>query len=312
MNTKHISQGILNSAKDIIANRKNEAESKCRKNIQTLMQNEEFAKLYKDEQTAIIENTRCEVENLKKPYDLSQYKKNKEDFLKKHNIDISKLKPDYFCKKCNDTGFLTDNSECNCLKMVINDLLRNKSNAPLTMHTFKDSQKFLSTSSVENQKIYKKMQDWCNNNSTKYDTITIIGNTGVGKTCLAECMADCLIQNDHIIYWNSAFKLNYDFEQYNKLYSNAPKDSIVDYLECEYLFIDDVGSTKQNSMSSVDSLYIILNERQSRGLKTILTTNCDFDKIEEYYGERILSRLANNSSSIVIELKNDDLRLKKN
>ena len=59
-------------------------------------------------------------------------KKEKEEILKKNNISLDYLKPQYECSLCKDTGYIqTDNyhSEmCSCLKQKLLDISFNKSN----------------------------------------------------------------------------------------------------------------------------------------------------------------------------------------
>lgn len=56
----------------------------------------------------------------------------KEQILKEHGLDLSYLKPNYECKKCNDTGYILNNENksimCNCLKQKLLDISFNNSN----------------------------------------------------------------------------------------------------------------------------------------------------------------------------------------
>ena len=54
------------------------------------------------------------------------------EILKKNNIDIDYLKPNYECKLCNDTGYITKNNYksemCSCLKQKLLNIAFNNSN----------------------------------------------------------------------------------------------------------------------------------------------------------------------------------------
>lgn len=63
---------------------------------------------------------------------INKLKYEKEQILKSKGIDISYLKPFYECKKCNDTGFITNENYkkimCSCLKQKILNASFNNSN----------------------------------------------------------------------------------------------------------------------------------------------------------------------------------------
>ena len=54
------------------------------------------------------------------------------EILKNNNLDINYLKPNYECKLCNDTGYITKNNYksemCSCLKQKLLNISFNKSN----------------------------------------------------------------------------------------------------------------------------------------------------------------------------------------
>ena len=64
--------------------------------------------------------------------ELLKLKKEKEEILKKENIDESYFKPNYECDKCKDTGYITypdkKTEMCNCLKQKLINISYNKSN----------------------------------------------------------------------------------------------------------------------------------------------------------------------------------------
>ena len=73
---------------------------------------------------------------------VEKLKKEKQEILKKEKLDTSYLKPQYECKKCQDTGYITNKdystSMCSCLKQRMLDISYNKSNmANLKIENFK-------------------------------------------------------------------------------------------------------------------------------------------------------------------------------
>ena len=73
---------------------------------------------------------RDKVDNLEN--EILKLKEEKENILKKENIDISFFKPTYECDFCEDTGYVLDENnktiQCSCLKQNILNNLYNKSN----------------------------------------------------------------------------------------------------------------------------------------------------------------------------------------
>ena len=62
------------------------------------------------------------------------------------------------------------------------------------------------------------------------------------------------------------------------------------YFECDLLILDDLG-TEVTTKLTVSNLYRLINERVSRLLPTIISTNLDHNKQQDVYGDRIASRL---------------------
>ena len=64
--------------------------------------------------------------------EIAKLKKEKESILKENNLSLDYLQPNYECKLCNDTGYITDSNfntvMCSCLKQKLLDESFNKSN----------------------------------------------------------------------------------------------------------------------------------------------------------------------------------------
>ncbi|MBO7151758.1 MAG: DNA replication protein DnaC, partial [Clostridia bacterium] len=57
-------------------------------------------------------------------------------------------------------------------------------------------------------------------------------------------------------------------------------------------------------------IQLVLDERLSKGLTTIITTNLSELQLKERYGERIFSRLSDSKHSLMRRIPGKDLRLK--
>ena len=60
-------------------------------------------------------------------------------------------------------------------------------------------------------------------------------------------------------------------------------DSASELLDAEVLMIDDLGSEPLMQNITVEQLFNLLNERQNRGLSTVISTNLEMPKFRERY-----------------------------
>ena len=74
----------------------------------------------------------------------------------------------------------------------------------------------------------------------------------------------------------------------------------------DLLYIDDLGVEPILNNVTVTYLYALLVDRMDK--KTIITTNLDVMKMEERYGERILSRLLDKRKGAMMTFEGEDLR----
>ena len=163
----------------------------------------------------------------------------------------------------------------------------------------------------EMKKLYEKMKAWCHSKFDK-NLIFIAGNTGVGKTHLIKCMANELINLNHVVLLTSSFAMHQDFVKSYSTRDLDEKSSLLDrYLNSEVLFIDDLGTELRQPNITINYLYQVINERKMNRLPTIITSNLDLYELKDYYDERISSRIIDKASSICIFVKGKDLRLVK-
>lgn len=295
---------ILTKAKNVIAEKRRNAEQVAQNQLAIFQQDAEFKKLYTEYIEAMIKAAATPA--LSK--DAESKKSAYETWLKKHNKQA--ISPNYACKKCQDQGFI-DGEMCDCLKKEVTQILIKQSGF-LSLESFdkSDFSKFENPKAM--QKLYKLMQDWCNQSSHSKTLIFLSGGTGVGKTHLIKCMANELINKSKLVNLTTAFALNQDLVAAYTGFDQVRKaQTMQKYLDCEYLFIDDLGSEIKQQLT-VGLLYAIINERKMRRLPTIITSNLDAKDIRDVYDERIASRIIDKDYSICVQLSGKDLRLKQN
>lgn len=256
---------------------------------------EEYKELERKYQKAMIENARLSAYG-EKP-DRTKELSLKEQ-LEQRKVQKS---PNFACDKCKDEGYI-DGQMCSCLKKEISKVLLKDSGFE-KLENFEEGLK-----NCGNLKdAYSLMQRWCNSDFKKI-TIYLAGPTGVGKTYLIRCMANELIARGKLIKIVTAYKLNQDFREFSK----SRNDEILqNYIDCEVLFIDDLGTEPFYKNITLENLYIVLNERKTRKLPTVITSNLTLSDIMERYDERISSRLADRESAITLFLDGEDRRLKR-
>lgn len=292
-------QDIIKEGLKVLHQHKIEAEQQYNNKMQPLYQDENFKKLNSAYTKTLIENARIESVG-EKPDKTAENKLKNEIEKLISDKNLSDAKVEYNCNFCNDEGYV-NGQMCSCLKKEISKILLKNSGFE-KLESFSEATK----TSGDLEKYYNKMQEWCNSKFTK-NLIYLAGPTGVGKTYLIRCMANELIQKGKIIKIVTAFKMNQDF----KLFSKTFDDEILNkYLDCEVLFIDDLGTEPIYKNVTVEYLYLIINERKMKKLPTVITTNLDLNDLRNRYDERIFSRIVDRQTSITLLLAGNDKRLK--
>ena len=215
----------------------------------------------------------------------------------------------YECSTCHDTGRLEDGTRCKCYKKLLHKLtLEELGLEKKKLHSFKRaSYKDLN----DLDKIYTKMQSYCEKFPNTDKNIVIAGSVGTGKSYLAKCIANELVSRDFNVIFISACELNSILLKYH----TAPIDEKGIYLdlltECDLLVIDDLGSEPIYKNVTEEYLLMIITERMTKGNPFIITTNLEQDQLLDRYGDRTLSRLNDKSHGVFIKIKGEDLRRKR-
>lgn len=238
--------------------------------------------------------------------------------LEEKGFPADYLAPVYRCPRCKDTGRTGEliKEPCECLKKAYQQKLRERiglsSDSSETFESFDlnvfpdemiPGQDFTQR---EIMKLYRKIcETWANEypHST-YRDLLLTGSTGLGKTFLLRAMAERLIARDVNVLIISAYSM---LEILRKSYFEND-DSASELLAAEVLMIDDLGSEPLMQNVTVEQLFYLLNERQNKGLSTVISTNLDMARFRERYTERIASRLRDSRNCKVISLLGKDIR----
>lgn len=291
---------IIIQAENTIATRHQKLNEEYEKEKSLLSENEEYSELNSALHKEMIENARREAygEKIDRKKE-NKLKANLVQLLKKQNISLTEK---FSCAKCKDSGYI-NGKMCSCLKKEISNILFEESNFGKLV-SFESAKK---TAPKEYRKLYEKMQEWCHSDFKK-NLIYISGMVGVGKTYLTLAIANELIEEGKIVKLVTAFQMSRDFKEYRFKYN---EELLNKYLNCECLFIDDLGTEIIYKGITIELLFHIINERKIRKLCTVITSNLTLDEIYDRYDERIFSRIVDKNSSIPINLTGKDLRINK-
>lgn len=278
---------------------------------------ESMKELTKTNDKKIINNLNINIQKLKEK---------KQNILNNLGEKAEKIKPDYECKKCNDTGYISTGNYtemCNCLKQKIYNIEYNKSNMNnlqkqnfdnFNLNYYSDEvnkQKYNSDISPKENII--KIKNICekfirNFESENQKNLLFTGNTGLGKTFLSSCIANEILKKEKTVLYQTASVMLDTIISYRFNKQNVTKD-VYDYLlNVDLLIIDDLGTEGVNNMKIVE-LFNILNSRLlNKNKKTIISTNLSLQNLFNTYDERIVSRIVGNYD--ICYFFGDDIRFK--
>lgn len=279
---------------------------------------------------SIINGNKDDINNL--TLKINKLKHEKETILKDRGIDIAYLKPYYECKKCNDTGYITQDNKvqmCSCLKQKLLNIAFNNSNiSNLEKENFSKFNPLVYSDDVDMAKykfnisprknilnIKEKALEFIENiDNPDYNNLLFTGNSGLGKTYMSNCIAGEVLKKGKTVLYQTApvllenvinYKMNKNKEKDNNYYKSI--------LESDLLIIDDLGTESMNSMK-LSELFTIINTRllnlNNKVTKTIISTNLGIKEIFNFYEERIGSRIAGHYD--IYCFFGDDIRFKIN
>ena len=296
-----------------ILKRKLQAEEIADKNVNKVLKEDDIRILFVKCKKLVVDIAKLEVDGKDSSEKRKEYNEARDviaELLKEKGIDKSELKPQYTCSQCKDTGYIKG-VMCECLKREISLELIKQSGLDIdAMAKFSDDYSVFED--PEKVKvIYTKMKKFIKDIDTvAIDNVLILGDTGVGKTHLMECMATYAVELGKEIKYSTAFNFNQDMLRFHCASLEEKGDIMNNYINVDILFLDDLGTENKITNVTNEYLYSVLNERMLNHRKTIITTNLDFGQLQDVYGERIFSRLMHKKQSLKINFTGKDLRLK--
>ncbi|MGN0317191.1 MAG: ATP-binding protein [Lachnospira sp.] len=250
--------------------------------------------------------------------ELSELKRRKQELLSSLGKPADYLDDIFSCPFCRDTGYI-GSDKCSCFKKKAVELLYRDSNlknitADENFNTL--SYDWYNKTQIDQetgltpynnmQKVVAICQEFVKNFDNTFSNLFLFGETGVGKTFLANCVARELLDSSHSVIYLTAGELFEAFENHD--FKTSENTNVYDtsyFTDCDLLIIDDLGTESSNSYTN-SKLFYVLNERILRKKSVVISTNLTIPQFEDRYSERIFSRII--SSYQILRLFGDDIR----
>ena len=228
------------------------------------------------------------------------------------------LDPIYHCRMCKDRGYVGDGVRemCDCMnKQLIMRLYASSRERGISKQRFETFNEGMIPNAEKVDGVYTQreitvaVKNQCQIYADSFPNtqklgLLLMGNTGLGKTFLLNCVENRLLDREFSPISVTAYRL---FETMRGThFSDSEKRQEFDQLvSCDILLIDDLGTEPITR----EYLFTLLNERIVHHRHTVIATNLSMKALMDIYGERVLSRLFDMMNVAVTQLKGRDLRM---
>lgn len=257
-----------------------------------------------------------------KPTDIIIFHQSQKQLKRKYDIQNNpKLRKgkDFFCNKCYDTEEIVDfteglfrGRECSCVQKKqaikqkreqqkrIEDIFSNSQISKQNLgKTFEDF------TGLEGKKQAKKVaQGYANNFDQIYKQglgLTIIGDTGVGKTMLAEILAQQVMKDNYTCLFTTAYDLWLKIATTYKDGSEISTDNMLKKPKnVDLLILDNFNAVSKKRFTSDEAkkFFNIINYRYNYNLPTILTTTSQLKELKNDLSKDLIERIKEKNKTL--------------
>ncbi len=239
--------------------------------------------------------------------------------LRQNGYPENYLEPVYRCPKCKDTGYVGEpvKDMCDCLRAAFNARLYRQvglgEKASQTFESF-DLNVFpeekIEGQAFTQRQLMDMLCQQCRRWADAYpqaDTsdLLLMGQSGLGKTFLMHAMAKRLLDRGFNVLMMSAYRF---LDIARKAYFTGQMSQLDSIMEADVLFLDDLGSEPLMENVTIVQLFNLINERQTAGRGTVISTNLNLRELRERYTERVASRLTDKRQCTQMVFMGRDIR----
>lgn len=242
--------------------------------------------------------------------------------LKQNGYAADYLDPVYRCARCKDTGYVGDTVRemCDCMKSrYYARLYRRVGLSEKGEQSFENyNEQLFSDAPLPHQPISQRqcmgmLRDICEEYADTYPhartpDLLLMGQSGLGKTFLMHAMAKRLLDRGLNVLMLSAYRF---LDIARKAYFSNNTGELDTLIETDVLMLDDLGSEPLMENITIVQLFNLINERQTSGKGTVISTNLNTTELQARYTERIASRLLDPRQCTLLQFLGDDVRRRK-
>ena len=245
----------------------------------------------------------------------------KEQILYDNGYDDAFFLDVYNCVNCKDTGYLRG-GHCHCLKQRLITKYYEMSNLSrvierenfdaFNLNYYSDIIDITHGVSPRDNinRIWTTSLKFVENFNKKFENLLFYGATGLGKTFLSNCIAKEILDAGKTVLYTTAaqlFKMVEDI-RFNRGDMEEGPAYLAMVLDADLLIIDDLG-TEFSTIVTNSELFNFINTRLLGKKSTIISTNLAPRDFEEYYSDRITSRIFGEYT--LLQFIGDDIRIAK-